>query len=357
MTTATEEPIVSTDRAATSLGTGTFPVGHLEQLDLNDGLIFYDEEHYGRKLEERRLNILRADWNLQKAGAVMVSRRRNPNRRVQGPVMYVIDGHHRVITAKEKGEAFLPALVWDGLSLQQEAALYAAFGSVLRQSAMQVFRARLMANDSQALHLNTIINDAGFALGFAGATVKPEFRLNNVAMLEQFYRRYNGQHLFNTLGLLDQVFPGEPRRTRDPVIRALSLMLRYYGQDMNKERLAARVADKGFLALSTEANGYAHTFNVPVYQGFGQQLINAYNKYGGYTLPNWADRVPAKDVSPNGREVLRTKAIGNKWATGHGSPKRKHVAAAVKPKRHAAGTAGKRVVYNGRVEDPLARPD
>ena len=354
MTITAPEP-VETEHSATALNAGVLPQAVLERIPLND-LLFYDEEHYGRRLEERRLNILRADWNTQKAGVLYISRRRNPSRVKTAPILAVIDGHHRVTIALEKGEVDFPALVWDGLTIRQEAALYAAFGSVLRQSALQVFRARLAAGtDQQAQSLNQNILDAGYALGMPGQpSVAAPFRLLNISMLEKFYRSYGVAHLFNTLHLLNDLFPDEPKRTRDYVIRALSLLQRYY-PELDSERLRARVSEENFGVLVSKAKGIAHNDDTAMYHAFGEAIIRAYNKYGGHILPRWNDRVPRRDLSPERREKLRAniRAVSSKRT----AYRRKATPAAAKPIKHPVGTRGRGVIFNGRVEDPAARPD
>lgn len=342
---------VSTQRAATSLDVGALPEGKLEYLPLSE-LNFYDEEHYGRKLDERRANILRADWDDQKAGTIYVSRRPNPNRMHSTPVLYVIDGHHRVTVAREKGRAMFPALVWEGLSVRQEAALYAAFGSVLRQSAMQVFRARLAAGDEQAQHLNQCVTDAGFELNYTSHRMHPE-RLANVAMLERFYRLHGTQHLWNTLRLDATLFPGEPRRTRDYVIRALSMLQRYY-PEFDIDRLARRVSEEGFLSLMSQGNGIAHTLNVAGHHGFGEALIRAYNKYGGHTLTRWSERVPLKDYSPTGRVALQANA--RKVNARKNGAKIKRTPAKSKV-NHPAKARRRYPVWNTAIDEQAGRPD
>lgn len=335
---------------ATSLQAGPLPPGTLERLPLSE-LTFYDEEHYGRPLDQRRLSILRADWNEQKAGVIYVSRRRNTI--TLKPVLSVIDGHHRVTIATEKGMTDIPALVWDKLTIRQEAALYAAFGSVLRQSAMQVFRARLTAGDKRALSLNQTIVDAGFSLGFGNHHQKAPEKLGNVATLERFFQRYGAQHLYNTLRLLDDLFPGEPKRTRDYVIHALALLLRFY-PDIDRERLKSHVTDAGFLSVVSRGNGIAHTMGVAVYHGFGEALISTYNKYGGAKLPRWNEQVPLKDFTDIGRENIGKAVRSSNLARSRNSHR---TVTASKTSKHPTGTAGKRVVWNSIAEDPLARPD
>lgn len=335
---------------ATSLQTGPLPQGQLERIPLSyPNIIFYDEETYGRSLDQRRLSILDADWHPQKAGVIMVSRRHKSPKHPHG-CLAVIDGHHRVVTAIKKGMADLPALVWDGLSIQQEASLYAAFGSVLRQSPMQVFRARLVAGDGRALSVQQVINDAGFVLGFGSIKKAPE-RLANVAMLERFYQRYGPQHLYNTLRMVDDLFPSEKRRTRDYVIHAVALLLKYY-PDFDRERLLSHVNEEGFLSISSQGNGIAHTHNLALYHGFGESIIATYNKYGGHKMPRWAERVPLKDYTDAGRDAIRESVRAN-----NAKRRRTTTRPSTKPQRHAAGTAGRRVIWNPLVEDVASRPD
>lgn len=340
---------VSPEHTATSLNAGLLPQGRLERIALSD-LNFYDEEHYGRKLDERRLNVLRADWDAEKAGVIYVSRRRGTSFILSGHALAVIDGHHRVTVAVEKGLVDLPALVWEGLSLQQEAALYAAFGSVLRQSAMQVFRARLTAGDSQARHLNQCIEDAGFQLSYTSHRMHPE-RLGNVSMLEKLFRNFGTQHLFDTLQLDAVLFPNESRRTRDYVIRSLSMMLRYY-PELDQFRLQSRLQDEGFATLISKGNGLSASLEVAAHHGFGEAMVRAYNKYGGHTLASWSERVPLKDYSPKAKAAISKSAKASNQKRG-----KKKAIASPHPIRHPSGARRKRPVWNGAIDEYSARSD
>ncbi len=340
---------VNTDVSATSLPTGRLPEGKLEYLNLtNPNLIFYDADSYGRNLNEARLNILRASWDRQKAGVVLVSRRRNPNIAVKEKLMVVIDGHHRVTVALEKGEVDLPALVWDNLTLQQEAALYAAFGSVLRQSPMQVFRARLIAGDSQAAKLAAWISDAGFALDMPGSGAPEWDRLSSVKMLENSFRKYGANHLYNTLRLIRDAFPAERKRTRNVIFQAMSMFLRYY-PEFDRERLVKRVEDIGFATLISQGNGLAHSLQVTAPHGFGTALVRAYNKHGGYELEQWDRRVPLKEYTDDGKAKTRAAvSASNRTRTRsrkNGATARTAVASKTPSRRHAS-VGKRRVVWN-----------
>lgn len=346
---------MSTDQAATSLPAGKLPEGKLEHVSLADpGLIFYDSDSYGRKLNERRLDMLRASWDRQKAGVLLVSRRPNPNKLIKDKLLVVIDGHHRVTVAIEKSEPNLPALVWDGLSQQQEASLYAAFGSVLRQSPMQVFRARLVAGDSQAAKLAAWIEDAGFSLNMSGSGKAAPDRLNNVVTLEKMFRRYGAMHLYTVLRTIHDTFPNDPKRTHDPILYAVSLLLRYY-PELDKERLIARVEKAGFSTLIANGNGFAHLHKVTAPHGFGFALVEAYNFNGGKMLEQWDRRVPRKEYTEEGKERIRA-AIRETNKTRKPSKRKPANGRAQTSKTAPRRTGSRRVIWNPLVEDVSALP-
>ena len=260
---------------------------------------------YGRFPDVHRLAMLRTNWDTSKAGMIYVSQRADES-------MWVIDGHHRVIMAMEKSVSTLPAYVFQGLSINQEAALYAAFGDAKRQTRLQVFRAREVAGDKLALSIHQTIRDAGFDISF-GSGAQHERMLHSVVLLESLYVRFGQMHLFKVLRLIRDMFPKEPKATRDYVINATSTVLVHYPkEELVIDEMIERVREQGFLLIASQGHAIAHTRNKPEWWAFGQALVDCYNGENTpgpsrrkHRLAEWDDRVPRRTLSPTGRAAIR----------------------------------------------------
>lgn len=75
----------------------------------------------------------------------------------------VIDGQTRAEGMKRLGMAKVPAIVYTGLTREQEAALFAKFQTERRgMTSSSLFKAKVISGDKTAIAINEIVEDAGF---------------------------------------------------------------------------------------------------------------------------------------------------------------------------------------------------
>src|SRR5258708_6691334 len=98
--------------------TAVEPGVHLEMVPLDKLRVDRAQEGgYARGLSEDRLGKLRKRWDIRKVGTIEVVRRPDGT-------MWLVDGQHRREVAIEQGIPELPAVVHNGLGVEDEADLY-----------------------------------------------------------------------------------------------------------------------------------------------------------------------------------------------------------------------------------------
>jgi hypothetical protein len=115
------------------------------------------------------------------AGTITVS-----EREIKRPNLAIIDGQNRWLGATMAEEEVLPALVYTGLTVEEEATIFALIQIKRRNlSTFQRFRAQLRANKSESLAIQAIVVNAGFTMD----PNDPANSIRAVAALEMVYRR------------------------------------------------------------------------------------------------------------------------------------------------------------------------
>src|SRR4030095_16437700 len=144
---------------------------------------------YERPLSPSKVERLVTEWNLPAAGVLYLAERRD--RPANEPVRYpILDGRHRIAAAQRKGYERLPALIYQGLSYQEEARLYVAFATVNRQTSMDRYRARLEGGDEVALQIQRLARDVGHVMiGIQYSIGSPGF-LNAVFTCERILTQW-----------------------------------------------------------------------------------------------------------------------------------------------------------------------
>lgn len=117
----------------------------------------FSDPRYQRPLDQRHVDRMAADFNPDALGVIYVSDRGNGT-------MAVMDGFHRVAVMRQLGwdDQKMPALVFVGLTLQEEAEIFTAMNKDRRQpSRIHLFRAQVAAGDPHAVALNEVLVECG----------------------------------------------------------------------------------------------------------------------------------------------------------------------------------------------------
>lgn len=113
---------------------------------------------YQRQLSVARVKRMVDEWDDLAAGVIVVSRRSAGD---HGHLV-LLDGQHRVEAARKLGRTHMIAVVYDGLTLREEARMFTLINAARSPvSAITRFKARLVYGDAKAAKIHGIVNDAG----------------------------------------------------------------------------------------------------------------------------------------------------------------------------------------------------
>jgi hypothetical protein len=200
---------------------------------------------YQRPVAEKRVAKIIDEFDAKLLGTLELSARPNGT-------YAVIDGQHRYEALKKLGRKQVPALVHKGLSVKDEADLFARTNMGRKAlSPIQRFRAQVFAGDPQSVAISKIVTTAGFRIDYNETSTELGV-IRSVVVLEQAYKRHGAEHLTQLLTTIRDLWFGERAATDATLIRGMSKFLSIYGGNFTSEH-AERLARTPALAIVRRA--------------------------------------------------------------------------------------------------------
>ena len=128
--------------------------------------------------------------------------------------MYVIDGQHRrgALLHRDLGDQLVPAPVFEGLSLRDEAGMFVADNNENRKpNALDVHRLLVVAGEGGGRGIQRVLDEHGLHLAFGGY----HRAISAIGSLRWLYRAGGEDLLDTTLRVIDNAWGTESRDARD----------------------------------------------------------------------------------------------------------------------------------------------
>lgn len=189
----------------------------------------------------------------------------------------VIDGQTRAEGMRRAGKTEAPCLVYHGLSLAEEAALFSLFQTERRgMTSANRFNAQVVAKDPTALAIAEILDGLGFLIGVSsarnviGAVAAVEYCYHGAKTGRGAKKIADAELLVKVLETIKGAWPTLPDTARNAqMIRGLGFFLANQGKDANLERLVQRLSKVQPSELATRAQqlreGRGMSANSPAY--------------------------------------------------------------------------------------------
>lgn len=235
---------------------------------------FTTDQSYDRPADEKRINEMAENWQDEALGVVFASRREDEE------LLYLLDGQHRVGSLRKLGRKteLVPTLVFEGLSVPQEARLFVMMNKNRRAlSPSELFYASIVEGDKGALEIKEVVDSLGLRLE---STQHGPGVVNCVAMIQRVYRAMGAAGLDATLSLILVAWgePSPPMAFHQYLVSILSRIL-YHGEgkvDVDHLRqVLAKEKPEEIIRRAQSINalqGGAKDFVL------GEVILSAYNK-------------------------------------------------------------------------------
>lgn len=241
------------------------------------------DEEIQRPLNETRVKAIMRDFVAYGSGALCVSLRDSGE-------LVIIDGRHRTEAMLRLGlDSPVNAEVFEGLSREDEAALFRVRNNTEKVGFLDRFRVRLIEGDEIALGVQDLAKRFGF--GVVGHdTDLPQ--LNSVKKLEAIYK--NDPIIAEwTLRIVTETWGRTTDSSDHRILGGIDMFLRRYWNDVIPGEVSTKIANKHKKPgdLVTRAQQIQAIWNVSIASGIAELVTEAYNanrKASGPTkLPSW----------------------------------------------------------------------
>lgn len=256
---------------------------------------------YQRLLSERWAAEIARDFNGFLMRPILCARRQDGS-------LWCIDGQHRLRAFcfyLGRGEEFIEADVYEGLSYADETLLCESFVHAKPAGVLDYLRLKYERNDPDAVALVAAVRSVGLDVAFEKAG---RGKVASAGALVAVYEAGGGEHLAETLNLLGDCFGDQPKVFVQPHVLGMHGFLVRYGEHQAYQRasLVEKAAKLGLGAVMQK-----QAVLVPTISGgnrataFGKALQTIYNAgRRSNFLPEWQEGVLTQ------RQRERREAIG-----------------------------------------------
>lgn len=179
------------------------------------------DHSYQRDADRRLVEGIAAAWDWRLCAPLTVSRRGSP------PQFFVIDGQHRLEAAKLRSDIqFLPCIISSFETVEEEASLFVAVNRKRKApSALETFKAELVAGDEKALQIHRLIIEAGLQVAAHGNFLgwKP-LQISSIQDVRNAIARYGEKVAGAALGDVAAAWPTEVLQFGGRILAGLYLL-------------------------------------------------------------------------------------------------------------------------------------
>lgn len=213
------------------------------------------DHSYQRRVDRTFVRRKAVDFNPDAFGVLHVSLRADG-------CYYVIDGQHRMEIVLSLGEDWkrqnVPCLVYDGMTVAEEAAMFGELNTVNPMHAYDRFRADLTALEPGALAINATAKKNGFSIGPGSGAFSCVTALRRIyGGLRARNRAAGPENLDRTLRVLAKAFGTKAPHPHGSLVLGLGTFLERYAEEVDDTRVIHKLAASsgGWAGLVGRARG------------------------------------------------------------------------------------------------------
>lgn len=176
-----------------------------------------------------------ANFNWAAFGQIVVGKRTNGSK----VTYWIVDGQQRRAAAVELGYSMIPCAVFASSGEKHEATIYNQINHGKKQmSPYEIWKARLVAQDADALAITQVIRKYGFEI-VASAKTWNQIQAVRAVLSAYALPPAAFEAIFEVAAT---AFKGQTNAVSDAIIKGLYLLFKQYGPLVNKQDLIARLS-------------------------------------------------------------------------------------------------------------------
>lgn len=269
------------------------------------------DPRYQRPIQEQKVRKIQNEFDPDAFGVLYISSRKNGED-------VVLDGQQRLnaVLGMGWGDQLVPAIVYTGLTVAEEAALFTLYNAVrTKPRPSDMYRAALVAGDPSVKAIQAIIDNLGLAIGDAPGKGK----VQSIAAVRRIYDNVGGEILHRSLAVTKRAWaPGTREAHSENIIVALAVIMTRHTKVKDDRLVKVLMSEQpSDIIQSARAAlaqfGKVSVHNAPLVGIVGGTIVKLYNKRLPVSEkikfdPELRGQAFWRDVSLPPSEGMRTKA-------------------------------------------------
>lgn len=232
---------------------------------------------YQREPNPARVKKIAENFDRALAGVLLVNKRTNGS-------LFVMDGQHRLEAMKLRKYDMALCNVYQGLTQAQEASIYhTADTQTSKLTALDAFRAKLIAQDAEALDIRRIVEKNGLRIyiqreGTHPGKKRPSTTIWAIATLQDIYQKDKGKLLDATLELARLSWPGEGEVFKDKFLLGLAHFHQKYQGEYRQQDFIEKMHTISLAAVHQKAHALATEGGGAMVVSYSKAFWSLYNR-------------------------------------------------------------------------------
>ena len=197
---------------------------------------------------------------------------------------YIVDGQHRqrgVLAYLGDSSQQVQCRIFEGLTSEQEAELFLMLNDQKKQDAMSKYKVALTAGRADECDVDRITRSLGLRIGYD----KNCEEIGCISTMLKVYRDHGPTAFSFAMRVIRDAYGFDG--FKENVIKALALITNRYGNSINEEALAAKLAKKGLPEVNYAAKSMKEATGNPYPQCYAHAMINVYNVRNANRVEPW----------------------------------------------------------------------
>jgi hypothetical protein len=247
------------------------------------------DHQYQRPLTDAHVNRIGREYNREYFGVIVVSKREDGRH-------YVIDGQHRLAAMIKigKGDIKVPCMVYEGLTVGQEADMFVSQTKSRNIHPIDLYRARMFAGEPKILEINQIVEEAGLVVknDNHAATIRAPHAV------EMIYDAGGKDHLKTVLDIVYEVWGEDRRGIQAGIVRGVDVFIRRYDKLYDRNRFVTILQTTSRPKIDGMARSMGEFINERAFTLYARAFVTLYNgKLRSGRLPEWSGNLTEAEDS------------------------------------------------------------
>lgn len=247
----------------------------IKQVTLTDLKV---DRSYQRDPSQRLVDKIAEDWDEVASELILVSDRGERDGNEGG--FFVVNGQHRTIAARKRGDKKIWARILDLTDVKDpakiEASLRLKTNVRLGDRPVERFKAQIRAGNEESLAIMKLLDRYDTQINEVPSM---DGGINSVTGVETLFRLDNGGLLSEILETVKAAYKNIGGRTAQvTLLKAIGWFILKHSDETDRSRLVAKLADAGTAALDRRARAHMAVMGGNLWQNTYRAIVDFYNE-------------------------------------------------------------------------------